>query len=99
MLDEVLLILRDLPRRKVALVMLVAVLNLVVVAGLRSRAIGKARGPRGFIFINMGVTWNAARDKAALDAVIETWKESTWRWAPPWDWTSDDWHQAVWTWS
>lgn len=81
-------ILRELPRRKVALVLTLVVVNLVVVTYLRGQAIAIARLkspglPRGV------VVHNTANSEYVV--VGETS-------VPPWKWTADEWRETVWPW-
>jgi hypothetical protein len=88
-------ILRELPRRRVALVLLVVVVNLGAVAYLRARAIGRAR-------------LQAFVSRPPWGTMPTTLYEARWALAQgdfrefpvpaPWDWTADEWRDTVWPW-
>jgi hypothetical protein len=88
-------LLRDLPRRNVALVLLVVVVNLAVVVALRGHAIERAR-------------LQALVSRPPLETMPTTLYEARWALAqgdfrdfpspPPWEWTSTEWRDMVWPW-
>jgi hypothetical protein len=78
--------LRELPRRRVALVVVIVVVNLGVVADFRGEKIGRARA---------AARWAAMR-RAQLPGHLSGGIESCT--IPPWEWTTDEWRDTVWPW-
>jgi hypothetical protein len=81
-------ILRELPRKRIALVLLVVVVNLDVVTYRRGRAVAELRR-------------DAAQRHyfGPGDAEVKAWWEVEARTCvPPWTWTTDEWRNTVWPW-
>jgi hypothetical protein len=82
-------ILRELPRRRVALVALIVVVNLGVMTYLRGRAINRERMPGGWTIKPEVETWPPMKMPATLPDPE--------RCVPPWEWTADEWRET-WPW-
>jgi len=77
------MILHELPRKRVALVLLVVLVNLGVVTYLRGRAINRDR------MIAALAAWRVPvlPEDICVDGPVL-----------PWMWTSDEWQETVWPW-
>ncbi len=92
--------LRELPRKRLLLVAVIVLLNLCVVAYLRGRAIGRER------FCNSDECWRLRVARCNVSMAPARWKPSPPSeeelqepFVGPWDWSRDEWAEAVWPWS
>ncbi len=106
-------ILRELPGKKVAFVVLVVAIHLNVAVYLRGRAIGWDRDGTRF---DMDAAMDEIGSRMGPTVVGDTWEEVRRRerelqwprrepvtprhayFVPPWQWAADEWRGSIWPW-
>jgi hypothetical protein len=80
-------ILRELPRKKVALVLLVVVVNASLLVWIRGCRIGRKRAEES--------PWTGL---VSFRPKGESFGSAEAPFVPPWEWTADEWRETVWPW-